>query len=458
MFKKIKFMSKKLVIPTLETQQKYPLFYAEATKTINDIIEHISKERGIYTSDVEPDPKEHNIWLNTNDNKFYRWVEEEQSWKTISGGSSEIVYFTEFKGDFYNGKTYIFDGNKYGIGISKVSPIEPITNFEAILINCDFISSNNGNHGIDIMFKYINGDTNTSKGIYYIKYIDGYCTITKLTDNIVIYGTNMQNFGVIDGDETDFVICDIIENDNYIEIVNNKDLNQVEELGITVSYASMLEIPQDITFFPFQSFEISKLILYGGIDLYHHDINKFEGTIDTFICYNGETELLVDTNYIYIDTLITDYPIMVNCNTVQTNNYSEPPTGDIYNMILCNTGNYYEIDNDYNIIQGYDFIPTYVLYGKFNAKISLREVQNFVFTEIPEYITFFDHTSGYPITLHIYCQSKHREQIEKLITDAKLAENINVEYSEIHIYSYNNTINITDVETLDIHIDKNYIK
>ena len=79
-------MSKKLVVPALETQQKYPLFYAEATKTINDIIEHISKERGIYTSNIEPDPKEHTIWFNTNFNAIYFYNEKTKSFIPITGG------------------------------------------------------------------------------------------------------------------------------------------------------------------------------------------------------------------------------------------------------------------------------------------------------------------------------------------------------------------------------------
>lgn len=83
-------MSKKLVIPTLETQQKYPLFYAEATKTINDIIEHISKERGIYTSSIEPDPKEHLIWFNTNFNIIYFYDEKTKSFLPMTGGSGDL--------------------------------------------------------------------------------------------------------------------------------------------------------------------------------------------------------------------------------------------------------------------------------------------------------------------------------------------------------------------------------
>lgn len=444
------------IIPKLETQQKYPLFYAEATKTINDVIEHITKERGVYSSNIEPDPKEHNIWFNTNYNRLYRWVEEEQSWKIISGGSSEIVYFTEFKGDFYNGKTYIFDGNKYGSNISRVSAIEPITNFEAILINCDFINSDNGEY--DIEFKYIGGNTNTTKGIYYVKYIDGYCTVTKLTDNIIIYGKNISGAELIAIEGVINVPEGIITGNDYIEIIDNS----VETIGIHVNNASMLEIPQGITFFPYRNFTINKLILYGGIDLSYADQGLNQGTINNIVIYNKNVNLRISNETIYIDTIITDHPIECNCDTVQTNDYSNPPYGIINNMILCNTEDYYKVTNDYNIVMGYGYIPIYTLYGKFNINFTLGDINDtykIVFTEIPEYIKINDTTGGQmPFNLYIYCQNKHKEQIEKVIADAKLTTNINVIYNEININSNSNTINITDNNKLDININKNYIK
>lgn len=446
------------IIPKLETQQKYPLFYAEATKTINDVIEHITKERGIYSSNIEPDPKEHNIWFNTNDNRLYSWIEEEQSWKIISGGSSEIVYFTEVKGDFYNCKTYIFDGNKYGINISRVSPIEPITNFEAILINCNFISGNNSNYDIDIEFKYICGDTNTTKGIYYVKYIDGYCTVTKLTDNIIIYGKNISGAELIDIDDVINVPEGIITGNDYIEIIDNV----VENIGIHVNNASMLEIPQGITFFPYRNFTINKLILYGGIDLNYAYQTINQGTINNIVIYNKNVNLRRSNETVYIDTIITDHPIEFSCHTVQTNDYSEPPYGNINNMILCNTEDYYEVNNNYNVYMGYGYIPIYTLYGNFNINFTLGDINDtykIVFTEIPEYIKINDTTGGeIPFNLYIYCQNKHKEQIKKLIADAKLTTNINVIYNEININSNSNTINITDNNKLDININKNYIK
>lgn len=86
---------KKPIIPELETQQKYPLFYAEATKTINDIIKHITKERGVYTSNIEPDPKEHIYWFNTNLNVLCKYDENIKAFVAIGGeGSGGVDYDT----------------------------------------------------------------------------------------------------------------------------------------------------------------------------------------------------------------------------------------------------------------------------------------------------------------------------------------------------------------------------
>lgn len=450
------------IIPKLETQQKYPLFYAEATKTINDIIEHITKERGVYSSNIEPDPKEHNIWFNTNDNKIYSWIEEEQSWKIISGGNSEIVYVTEPESDFYNGKTYIFDGNKYDSDISRISPIEPITNFEAILINCDFINSDNNNYDIDLNFKYISGDTNTYEGIYYVKYIDGYCIVTKLTNNTFIYGKDIQDAQLIDVGGPDLIEDGVNATADYIEIKNDviQDIGIVT-VGISVTSASMLEIPKDIVFCPYNDFNINTLILYGNTNFYNILQNDVEGFINVLVQYDNRDILVISDN-LYIGTIICDNNIAVKCDTVQTNNWSEHPYGYINNIILCNTGDYVEIANTYNIIQDYNLIHTYILYGKFNINFSLNDNFNLykiAFTEIPEYIKIYDNTNGAPTNLFIFCKPEHKEQIEELITDAKLAENIYVLYHLIDVNHIGDEINIVNNnEDIDIIIYKNYIK
>ena len=130
-------------------------------------------------------------------------------------------------------------------------------------------------------------------------------------------------------------------------------------------------------------------------------------------------------------------------------------------MILCNTGNYYEIDNNYNVELSHNPIPMYTLYGKFNINFTLNYLiteYGIVFTEIPEYIKIRDFTETNPITLFIYCKPEHKEQIQKLITDAKLAENIHIIYRLIEVNHISDEINIVNHSDLDITIYKNYIK
>ena len=440
------------IIPKLETQQKYPLFYAEATKTINELIEHITKERGVYSSNIEPDPKEHNIWFNTNDNKLYRWVEEEQFWKTISGGGgSEIVYFTKWKGDFYNGKTYIFDGNKYGSNISRVSAIEPITNFEAILINCDFIDGNNGDYEIPLDFKYISGDTNTSNGIYYVKYIDGYCIVTKLTDNIIIYGSGIYGAKLIDAEESDVINEGIYYNSNYIEI----DPNILENIAIHVDEAYILEIPKNIAFCPYDDCYIGTLILNGSIYYYESD---YEIHINKLVTNKSD----IGVNIIPIGTLITDaslsYPPV---SIIQTNNNSDSgPSGNADTYIICNTTNEYfdaYIDSN-NIATGFADIRIHIYYGKFNPNITIytHEVKVLVFTDIPQTLKI-NNIDNIHSTLYFYCKYELLNEFKEFVAGLNLDKNITTYVIPFDYYDYGDEIEIeTDLGNFTIY--KEYIK
>lgn len=78
------------IISKLQEGVKYPRFERDATKTINDLVEHITKERGVYSSSIEPNPNEHKVWFNTNNNTLN--IYENGKWNTISGqvSSSDI--------------------------------------------------------------------------------------------------------------------------------------------------------------------------------------------------------------------------------------------------------------------------------------------------------------------------------------------------------------------------------
>ena len=56
------------IISKLQEGVKYPRFERDATTIINDLVEHITKERGVYSSSIEPNPNEHKVWFNTNNN------------------------------------------------------------------------------------------------------------------------------------------------------------------------------------------------------------------------------------------------------------------------------------------------------------------------------------------------------------------------------------------------------
>ena len=71
------------VVNKLQEGVKYPRFERDATTIINDLVEHITKERGVYSSSIEPNPNEHKVWFNTNNNTLN--IYENGRWNTISG-------------------------------------------------------------------------------------------------------------------------------------------------------------------------------------------------------------------------------------------------------------------------------------------------------------------------------------------------------------------------------------
>ena len=74
------------VVNKLQEGVKYPRFERDATKTINDLVDHITKERGVYSSSIEPNPSEHNVWFNTDTNTLM--IYNNNVWRDFSGSSS----------------------------------------------------------------------------------------------------------------------------------------------------------------------------------------------------------------------------------------------------------------------------------------------------------------------------------------------------------------------------------
>lgn len=81
------------VVNKLQEGVKYPRFERDATKTINDLVEHITKERGVYSSSIEPNPNEHNIWFNTDTNTLM--IYNNHVWRDFSGSGSSSGWSVE---------------------------------------------------------------------------------------------------------------------------------------------------------------------------------------------------------------------------------------------------------------------------------------------------------------------------------------------------------------------------
>ena len=76
------------IISKLQEGVKYPRFERDATTIINDLVEHITKERGVYSSSIEPNPNEHNVWFNTNNNTLY--IYDGYTWATVNDKNVRI--------------------------------------------------------------------------------------------------------------------------------------------------------------------------------------------------------------------------------------------------------------------------------------------------------------------------------------------------------------------------------
>ena len=103
------------IISKLQEGVKYPRFERDATTIINDLVEHITKERGVYSSSIEPNPSEHNIWFNTNDNTLY--IYNKGVWKSINNDNNidilndSIVFYCSKGTLYYTGGNVSNGGN-----------------------------------------------------------------------------------------------------------------------------------------------------------------------------------------------------------------------------------------------------------------------------------------------------------------------------------------------------------
>jgi hypothetical protein len=196
------------ILSKLQEGVKYPRFERDVTKTINDLVDHITKERGIYSSSIEPNPNEHKIWFNTNDNKLYIHIDGE--WNITSGDRSFNIntnrnYINSYPTinifyESYTGNDYLLQDSVYIIVIST-------SNIERELYNIARYDSS---------YYYLN--TVKGGGVFVIYAYYGYIYINKISEQ--------QTFeNIICKSDNDVEI--IIVNNNGIIDTYNYDYNQV---------------------------------------------------------------------------------------------------------------------------------------------------------------------------------------------------------------------------------------
>ena len=114
------------IISKLQEGVKYPRFERDATKTINDLVDHITKERGVYSSSIEPNPNEHKVWFNTDTNTLM--IYNNHVWRDFSGSGSSSGWSVE------NVLVYIDDNDNYVIDNIKDKT------FYILDLNVDYVS------------------------------------------------------------------------------------------------------------------------------------------------------------------------------------------------------------------------------------------------------------------------------------------------------------------------------
>ena len=226
------------ILSKLQEGVKYPRFERDATKTINDLVDHITKERGVYSSSIEPNPNEHKMWFNTDNNTLYIYNGNE--WKTFNNEDVHIVKeeaaFIPYPAiNILNSTSYIdnwyIEENKHYVIIISANNIKEYLN-------------NIFDNNTDFYRQYIIiGDETNTDGTFLVNIYDTYIYYIKLSstnieednvfycnDGILFYDADDNNYGddgiVISGYYTKERLRYVIEN-NEGKILENMYLNAV---------------------------------------------------------------------------------------------------------------------------------------------------------------------------------------------------------------------------------------
>lgn len=283
------------VVNKLQEGVKYPRFERDATKTINDLVEHITKERGIYSSSIEPNPSEHNIWFNTDTNTLM--IYNNHAWRYFSGSSSSNGWNVE------NALIYR-DENNYLIMSNIKDKTFYILNFDATSDD----SINIPNLSDDIEFYIFFPKIPTEIHFHNSNIITNYNVIAKSFDRTSLAGMAVLmhkigitvEFNVID-DKTYTSNVDYIYNTKLTEVymvsgraeyhtverINNNNNNGINQIEI--------KLPSNI---PTSDYTIGSFTTNGDVQIvyppFKYEISaKYTSSICIFKNPNSKNELKV---------------------------------------------------------------------------------------------------------------------------------------------------------------------
>ena len=221
------------VVNKLQEGVKYPRFERDATKTINDLVDHITKERGVYSSSIEPNPSEHSIWFNTNNNTLY--IYDGNTWATVSDKNVHISkegeeFFPYPVVNILNSTSHIsewyIEENKHYVIIINANNIKKYLNY--------IVEYND-----DREFTIIGDDTNFS-GTFLVNIYDTYIYYIKLSstyieENNVFYCSNglLYYNGPDTSNENDGIDISGFYNENRLkDIIEEFEGNTIENINL----------------------------------------------------------------------------------------------------------------------------------------------------------------------------------------------------------------------------------
>lgn len=223
------------ILSKLQEGVKYPRFERDATKTINDLVDHITKERGVYSSSIEPNPNEHSIWFNTNNNTLY--IYDGNTWVTVS---DKNVHISKEREEFLpypvinilNSTSHIsewyIEENKHYVIIINANNIREYLNY--------IVDYNNDNERQFIII----GDNTNINGTFLVNIYDTYIYYIKLSSSYieednVFYCSNGHLYYIgenTNGEGNDFEITGFYSEEYLNNTIENYEGDSIENINL----------------------------------------------------------------------------------------------------------------------------------------------------------------------------------------------------------------------------------